>query len=112
MRPLVYAQLICDTENDANQVLSRAQTAFNRLTLPAVEVAPTVIPWHGRWLVQAVLRCATQADADDFYTQIVAAWASGPVSARIKTGSFVKRTNNYDDEGLGQPDYDLYSLTK
>lgn len=50
--------------------------------------------------------------ADDLYDFVVDGWTSGGQASRILAGSTIKRTNNYDDEGLGQPDEIVRQATK
>ena len=113
MKALVSALLFADTQSDATTIANRIMTFVDKLTIPVVDEGPNVLLYHdGRWAVQTLIRCITQAEADTFYTDVVGGWTTGPIATRVKTGSSAKRTNNYDDEAAGQPDYILYSLTK
>lgn len=105
MRPLVNGQLFCSTQNNANVVrnfiTARIDTMQNfELTEPV-----TAMPYHGgRFVVNYSILAESVNAADNLYDYVVTNWTAGAQAARILSGSRIKRTNNYDDEGQGQPD--------
>lgn len=113
MRPLIDAELACPTQSNANTVAGRLTTLIGRLTTPTVLVAPTVIQHPSRgWLVNCSVLAVSQGDADILYGDIIDTWTSGVNAPRIRPGSLVKRTDNYDDEAEPRPDYELYRQVK
>lgn len=113
MRPLVDAELLCPTQANATTIATRLTTLIGRMTTPIVTVAPHVVFHATRgWIVNCSVHAASQSDADTFYTDIVDTWTAGVNANRISVGSVVKRTDNYDDESVPRPDYQLYRAEK
>lgn len=114
MRPLITANLIVTTNGNGNNVATFITNRINQLG-PGFELAAPVAvknPPGNRILVNFSVFCATEPEAEQLFDDIVAAWTSGPQSGRIQPGSTLKRTRNYDDEGLGQPDEVMETATK
>ena len=113
MRPLIDAEVLCNTEQNAATLVNRINTAIANLTVPNVTVSPTIIAWHNnQWLVNVSVACLTETDADTLHAMLVDAWTTGSLASRLLSGSRVKRTNNFDDEGAGRPDDVLYITVK
>lgn len=112
MRPLVQALCLVNSANSGDQLVTRLSQKLATLTTPSVIDAPVSFTWHGQPAVSVALRCLTEAEADSVHAEIVAAWTSGALANKILTGSWVKRTNNYDDEAEARPDQVLYVTVK
>ena len=113
MRPLIDAEIICNTEQNAATLVNRINAAISDLTTPNVTVSPTIIAYHNNtWLVNVSVACLNGTDADTLHAMLVDAWTSGQLASRLLAGSKVKRTNNYDDDGSGRTDDVLHVSTK
>ena len=113
MRSLVNGQMRCSTQNNANQVGTFITNRINTMQNFELTEPVTVLAYHGGlFMVNFSILAATVADADGLFDFVVDGWTSGPQSGRILTGSTIKRTNNFDDEGLGQPDEVVRQATK
>lgn len=114
MRPLVTAVLLVSSNANGNAVANFVANRINQLGEGFTLTAPVLVKSApgNRLLVNCSVLCATEADAESLFDDIVAAWTSGAQANRIQPGSTVKRTRNYDDEGLGQPDEVMETATK
>lgn len=112
MKPLVTAQLKCSTQNNANQVRTFVQNKLATVDQFALDEPVTAMAYHSQFLVNASVRCNTDIAADELFDWVVSNWTSGAQANRILSGSVVRRTNNYDDEGQGQADEVLREAIK
>jgi hypothetical protein len=99
--PAVFLNLFVTTPQDSNRVRDAIadRIALNPLRTFAEPV--TAQPWHRNiQIVNALVFCPDAADADALYQGVQDAWAQGPQSGRIRPGSWVKRIDSYEDEGL------------
>lgn len=112
MRPLVQALCLVNTANSGDQLVTRLNQKLATLTTPSIIDAPVSFSWHGQPAVSVALRCLTEAEADSVHAEVVNAWTSGALANKILAGSWVKRTNNYDDEAASRPDETLYTTVK
>jgi hypothetical protein len=105
IQPVIKVHLVCDTQTRADQVLAAVQQLLANRQNWVEETALQAILWHnGLFLVHGLVRFTTQADADLLYSDIKAAWTSGPQAARILGGnrSFLER---YDRQDAGEDSY-------
>jgi len=105
MRPLVTGQMLCSTQNNANQVRTFVTNRINTMQNFELTEPVTAFAYHGgRFMVNFSILADTVTDADGLFDYVVANWTSGGQANRILVGSTIRRTNNYDDEPEGQPD--------
>lgn len=113
MRPLVTGQLYCSTQNNANQVATFITNRINTMAGFTLTEPVRAFAWHNnQFIVNFSILCSSIADADSLFDYVVANWTSGGQAARILSTSRIRRTNNYDDEGLGQSDEVIREATK
>jgi hypothetical protein len=80
-------------------------------TTRTVWEATTAQQWHKNLLlVNAGVLCPTELDATSIFDAVVTAWTNPPHRNRIEIGSWVKRINSFEDEGL--PDQVLATANK
>jgi hypothetical protein len=114
MRPLVTCDFIVNNQANDTAVTNFITNRIAQLGAGFTLTSPVHTvnhPGRGR-LINFSILCATEADAEQLFDDIVAAWTGGGVANRIQSGSRVKRTRNYDDEGNGQPDEVMETATK
>lgn len=105
MRPLVTGQLICSTQNNANQVRNFVTNRINTMQNFELTEPVTAFRYHGgQFMVNVSILAESVIAADGLFDYVVANWTSGGQAARILAGSRIRRTNNYDDEATPLPD--------
>ena len=113
MRPLVTGQLLCTTQNNANQVRNLITNRINAMQNFELTEPVAAFAYHGgRFMVNFSILAESVAEADSLFDYVVANWTSGSQANRILAGSVIRRTNNFDDEVAGQPDEVIRGATK
>jgi hypothetical protein len=101
MRPAVMANLYCATQANANSVRTRVENAVLSGAGRVLAEPVTVVVWHrGIFLVNFYCFCPSASDADTLFQGVIDEWTAGPNANRIQPGSWVRRVDSYEDEGL------------
>jgi len=94
-------------------VIARIDSLIAQLTTPVGNPNPTYVEVPGTPdIVNATITCITAGEADQLYAGIVWEWTNGPTASKFLANSFLKRVDNFDDEGQGKPDYIPYQIAK
>lgn len=113
MRPLVTGQMLCSTQNNANQVRNFISNRINAMQNFELTEPVTAFAYHrGLFMVNFSILAESVAAADGLFDYVVDNWSSGAQSNRILAGSTIRRTNNYDDEAEPREDEVIREATK